>query len=158
MEFELDSRALLGDSSDGPADGIVSVNGDSFRLPNSRDLVHVAAESDWQTAVIGLLQRCRIDTAMAPTWSDEDVEAIGEAMEAADPAAELQVALCCPACGDEWNASLEPVSFLWAEIEARAKQLAWEVHTLASAYGWTQTEILGLSPARCALYLEMVLA
>ncbi|HXZ43173.1 MAG TPA: hypothetical protein VEG68_20715 [Terriglobales bacterium] len=158
MEFELDAHALVGDGSDEPADAVVRVNAHSFRLPNSRDLAHVAEESDCQAAVIGLLERCQTDTEVSPAWSEEDVEAIGEAMAMADPAAELQIALCCPACSDGWNANLEIAIFLWAEIEARAKRLLWEVHTLASAYGWTQTEILALSPARRGFYLEMVRA
>ena len=156
MEFELDAQVLVADGSDEPADAVVRVNAHSFRLPNSRDLAYVAGESDCRTAVIGLLNRCRIDTGAASAWSDEEVEAVGEAMAVADPAAELQLALCCPACSEEWNLGLELVTFLWAEIEARAKRLVWEVHTLALAYGWTQTEILALNPARRALYLEMV--
>lgn len=159
MEFELDGRVLGGDESDeAPVGGIVHVNGHSFRLPNSRDLARVAKESDPQTAVLRILERCRTDTEVSMAWSDEDVEAVGEAMAMADPGAQLQVALRCPACGNQWNASLELLTFLWAEIEARAKRLLWEVHALASAYGWTQSEILALSPARRALYLEMVRA
>jgi hypothetical protein len=30
------------------------------------------------------------------------------------------------------------------------------VHTLASAYGWSESEILALSDARRRLYMEMV--
>ena len=47
---------------------------------------------------------------------------------------------------------------LWAELEAVARRLAMEVHTLASAYGWSESEILSLSDARRRLYLEMVSA
>ena len=34
--------------------------------------------------------------------------------------------------------------------------LLWEVHTLASAYGWCEAEILALSAVRGAGYLDMV--
>ena len=42
------------------------------------------------------------------------------------------------------------------EIHAWAKRTLREVHTLASAYGWSEREILSMSAVRRALYLEMV--
>jgi hypothetical protein len=41
---------------------------------------------------------------------------------------------------------------------ARARRLLIEVHSLASAYGWSETDILSMSEPRRALYLEMVQA
>jgi len=70
--------------------------------------------------------------------------------------AEILVTLSCPVCGSECNQSLDIAAFLWEEIEARAKRLLMEVHALASAYGWTEKEILSLSECRRASYLEMV--
>jgi hypothetical protein len=46
--------------------------------------------------------------------------------------------------------------FLWREIDAWAKRVLEEVHTLASAYGWAQGEILSLSAARRRRYVSMV--
>jgi hypothetical protein len=37
-----------------------------------------------------------------------------------------------------------------------ARSLLAEVHSLARAYGWTESEILALSPQRRSTYLEMV--
>ena len=79
-------------------------------------------------------------------------------MAVADPLAEIRLALCCPSCGDESTETIEIVSFLWGEIEARGKRLLTEVHAIAAAYGWTEAEALALSPARRAFYLEMVQA
>lgn len=42
------------------------------------------------------------------------------------------------------------------EISARARTLLVEVHQLASAYGWSEREILSLAPERRAPYLAMV--
>jgi hypothetical protein len=47
---------------------------------------------------------------------------------------------------------------LWAEIEVRAKRLLLEVHLLATAYGWSEAEILSLNAQRREFYLEMVRA
>jgi hypothetical protein len=47
-------------------------------------------------------------------------------------------------------------AFLWAEIEARARRLLREVHILATAYGWTEAEVLSLGENRRARYVERV--
>ena len=69
-------------------------------------------------------------------------------MSGADPMADIHLALNCPSCEHKWEAPFDIVAFLWREISAAARRLLREVHTLASAYGWTETEILALSPAR----------
>ena len=118
-----------------------------FRLPTSADLL--AVDSGEQ-----LLERCLLD---GRDYLTEDlVPAIGEKMSSADPMAEIQVALNCPSCEHRWEAPFDIVAFLWWEISAAARRLLREVHTLASAYGWTEVEILALSPTRRRLYLEMV--
>ena len=42
------------------------------------------------------------------------------------------------------------------ELEAQAKRLLRSVHVLASAYGWSESEILALSEARRDAYVELV--
>jgi hypothetical protein len=90
------------------------------------------------------------------SWSDEELEEIGERMAMADPLAEMRLTLHCPSCENDWEETLDIVTFLWAEIAARARRLLLEIHALASAYGWTETEILSLSENRRARYIEMV--
>lgn len=76
----------------------------------------------------------------------------------ADPQADIRLALHCLECGQQWNAVFDPLSFLWREIEHWAERMLREVHVLASAYGWDEARILGLSAARRRRYLEMVIA
>jgi hypothetical protein len=59
------------------------------------------------------------------------------------------------ACGHE-TTQLDTAALLWDEITARAGALLHEVHRLASAYGWSEAQILALSPARRARYLALV--
>lgn len=134
----------------------VAVGEQTFRLPTSRDLAQVATSSDEQEAAIELLKLCRIGDVEPGGWTEEIIEKIAESLAAADPMAETRVALACPACDREWSDSLDVASFIWAELEARARRLLWEVHSLASAYGWSESETLALSAARRAVYLEMV--
>lgn len=160
MEFELEAEALMGKELDKASDEhrVIKVKGCSFRLPTSRDLALVSRESDPGAVALSLIERCRVTGEEPPAWSEDNLEEVGEAMAEADPLAEIRVSLRCPACNSEWAKALDVAAFLWAEIDARAKRLLWETHTLASAYGWSQGEILSLSAACRALHLEMVQA
>lgn len=159
MEFELDAADLVGKAvADTACSSAITVKGHSFRIPTSRDLAQVAQEHDPQAAAICLIERCRNDGGEPPLWSEADLDEIGEALAQADPLAETQISLLCPACNSEWVEAVDLATFVWSEIDARAKRLVWEIHALASAYGWTETEILSLTEARRNLYLGMVQA
>ncbi|MFP3556891.1 hypothetical protein SB861_40185 [Paraburkholderia sp. SIMBA_049] len=163
LEFELDGHAL---SLGAPPrrDEPIAVAGHAFRLPTSRDLAAIAAEPDPADAALRLLTQCRVDGPAQSPLDDgfireltrEDIDAIGEQMALADPLAEIALLFDCPACGESFQESLDLVSFLWAEIEGRAKRLLLDVHALATAYGWSETEILSISAARREFYLDMV--
>ena len=47
-------------------------------------------------------------------------------------------------------------SFVWEEVDAAARRLLGEVHALASAYGWSQEEILALGSQRRAAYMRLI--
>jgi hypothetical protein len=53
-------------------------------------------------------------------------------------------------------AALALPALVWAELQARATALLADVHVLASAYGWTEPQVLSLSPERRAAYLELI--
>jgi hypothetical protein len=78
-------------------------------------------------------------------------------MGEADPQADVAVDLTCPCCQHQWQRNFDIVSYLWTELRGWAEQLLREVHLLASAYGWSESEILQLSAARRRRYLEMVI-
>jgi hypothetical protein len=83
-------------------------------------------------------------------------EAVVEQMAQADPQADVQVPLSCPECGHQWQAHFDIVSFFWSEIDAWATRTLRDVHVLASAYGWREADILGMTPWRRHRYLELV--
>ncbi len=139
----------------------VTVNGEIFRLPTSRDLARVAREMSLEpdpgAAAVHLLRKCRVaEDPAEKSWSEEELETIGERMAQADPLAEILLGFECPACSSTCSETLDLPTFLWAEIDALVRRLLFDVHTLASAYGWSEREILSLSDARRRLYLEMV--
>lgn len=149
IELSFNSSDIgLATESEPPNELVVQANGGEvrFRLPTSADLL--AANNAEQ-----LLARCLLRSGDHLT---EDFRiSVGEKMLRADPMAEIRLTLGCPSCAHKWEAPFDIVAFLWREISAAARRLLSEVHTLASAYGWTETEILSLSPGRRRAYLEM---
>jgi hypothetical protein len=165
IELNMDSSAMIRQSVPSALEFLetITVNGEKFRLPTSRDLARLACEEQQEEdspAAIRLLQACRIEEEKTEDsdqhWSEEQVEEIGEKMAEADPLAEILLSFRCPSCSTSSNGALDLPTFLWAEIEAVVRRLIVEIHILASAYGWTEREILSLSDARRRLYLEMV--
>lgn len=158
MEFELNGREL---AENGARDGLeesVRFENELFRLPTSRDLAMAAQNSDLQSAAVAVIERCRTNVDIPFDWDEMKIDELGSVLAAADPLAEIRIALCCPTCGNESEETIEITQFIWTEIEAQAKRTLWEVHALASAYGWTELEILSLASSRRARYLELVRA
>ncbi len=156
LEFEMDAKTYLLDPANRDIVPRFSVNGRTYRPPSSRDMAMVIEEPDAGLAAIRLVERCRLEGEEPLGLPEQELEEVGEQMALADPMAEIRISLKCPECGHEWDDPLELVGFIWSEVEARAKRLLWQVHELASAYGWTERDVLSLSEARRALYLDMV--
>lgn len=133
-----------------------------FRLPNSQDHVEAAGRADLESALQYLLQRCLLGVyrhgqeMVADSLPDEVIQAVLERMEQADPQANVQLELLCPACSHTWQAAFDIVSFLWREINAWSVRVLRDIHTLASAYGWSEADILAMSPMRRQAYLELI--
>lgn len=133
-----------------------------FRLPNSLDALVSTSHGDVAAARRALLERCLLEVrrageAIVPRdLPPEIVDAVSARMAEDDPQADVRLALECPACDLPWQATFDIVSFFWNEIEAWAYRLLRDVHTLATAYGWREADIVALSPWRRQMYLEMV--
>jgi hypothetical protein len=151
LEFTFDAGMLIEERSEGAER--ITLNGGNFRPLTSRDLAAIAPESDERAAARKLLRLC---SAEESEFTDEELDAYGDLLAEADPLAETLLDFACAACDHRWCEPLDIAAWLWAEIEARARRLLHDVHTLAAAYGWTEREILSLSDARRAIYLEMV--
>jgi hypothetical protein len=128
-----------------------------FRLPTWVDLAAIAGSHGGADRRRLLLERCLVgrDTAQRVALSALE-EALVAAMEAADPLAEILIEVGCFRCDKRFETRFDIVEHLFAEVDVRARQLLGEVHVLAAAYGWTEPEVLALSPARRRMYLELV--
>ena len=133
-----------------------------FRLPNSDDVTALSTDLDLSSNRRRLLERCLLNARRngeAVPFDELPAElriAVSDRMAETDPQADVQLSLACPDCGHRWLAPLDIVSYLWAEIHEWATRLLRDIHTLASAYGWREADILALSPWRRQAYLEMI--
>ncbi|MFF4749624.1 T4 family baseplate hub assembly chaperone [Streptomyces sp. NPDC002514] len=161
MEFELDAGRFAR-SATGPREPVVRLAEDGweieFRLPGPADLTAAARSADPRAA---LLARCLVsavrDGAPAPAGAlpTHVQRRLAETVETADPAADLTLDVRCPECGAATRAELDIASYLWTELDSWARDLLLDVHLLATAYGWSEPEILALSPLRRRYYLEL---
>jgi hypothetical protein len=166
LEFSLNVADLCAAPQVDGADGMQQLNVDGyqlrFRLPNSLDLAAIAGCEDVVTARQILVRRCVVQACQQEAEASTEalpeavMEALAEQMQDRDSQAEVRLNFNCTACGHRWQTAFDIVTFFWAEIQAQAKRLLYEVHTLARAYGWREADILSISPARRQLYLEMV--
>ena len=134
--------------------------GIEFRPLTSRDLL--AIRTDGEPARRALLGRCvtsatrgghAVNTTELP---DGVLDALAAALSTLDPQADVLLPLDCAECAHEWTARFDAADYLWAELDAYARRLLLDVHQLASAYGWSEDQVLAVSPVRRQAYLELV--
>ena len=138
-----------------------------YRLPSSADLLAVEAQTNPTEARRQLVQRCIVSVRCeAPGDEVSDVAAtplpeslitlFAENMQQADPQADVELALTCPACQHGWAMPFDIAAYLWNEVNDWALRALREVHVLASAYGWREADILAMTARRRGLYLQML--
>jgi hypothetical protein len=135
-----------------------------YRLPTSADLLQVLAGVPGDEAPGRLLGAC-IETLhhkgrelAAHELPPDIAAAVQQEMARHDPGADNHVALSCPSCLHAFDAVFDIVDYLWSELDDWAQRTLGQVHTLASAYGWSEPAILALSPARRQHYIDRVQA
>jgi hypothetical protein len=133
-----------------------------FRLPNSLDIDRVAGDANTETAQQILLSRCLLKASRSGAvcelqqLPDSAIQQLTDRIEALDSQADIQIELDCPACSHRWVVLFDIANFLWKEVNAWAEQMLQTVYRLAAAYGWSEREILSISPVRRQLYLGLI--
>lgn len=135
-----------------------SPSGAELRAPTVDDLIAAADTGSAGDAARIIVARC-LDAA--PETATDDIAAraddeLDAALDRLDPAAVVSFALQCPACAHGWSAVIDIGEAVWAEVVRAAEALMVEVDALARAYGWSEREVLRLSPARRAAYIQLV--
>lgn len=139
-----------------------------FRLPNSLDIAavinsnHKQDQKHYQRYQQQLLSRCLLKIEQQGTGCDfEELPAavlvsLIDHLEVLDPQADIRLNLTCPECSHVWTVLFDIASFLWTEINDWAEHMLQTVYQLAAGYGWSEQEILRLSPVRRQLYLGLM--
>jgi len=155
-EFEADSMALAELAKNpGDAAGLFDWKGRAveLRAPTIDDLI---AAADAPDAASAILARC-VSGALDPAvLTADEIDGLGGPLEGLDAGAVIGFDLDCPACGHRWSAMVDVGDALWIELRAAAERLLLEVDALARAYGWSESDVMRLSPARRAAYLQLV--
>ncbi|MET0461934.1 MAG: hypothetical protein ABW007_02225 [Chitinophagaceae bacterium] len=133
-----------------------------FRLPNTYDLAQIERLHHPERATKKILAACitaasRDGGVCEVADLPEDVfHLLDERMAEEDPQANIQMNLHCPHCSHEWQSRFDIVSYLWTEIDHWAKSMLLDIATLASAFGWSERDILSMSAHRRQLYLQII--
>lgn len=167
MEFDLDAGALGARPAAG--DRLLRVAEDDwvveFRLPTVADLAAAGAAVSSADARRRLVTDCTVRALhggepvtaqrLAALLPERVERLITEKAAEADPTAEVTLNVACPECGEATRAELDITSYLWTELDSWARDVLLDVHLLATAYGWSEPDILALSPTRRRYYLEL---
>lgn len=137
-----------------------------FRPPTAKDLDAAArlARRAPEEGEEELLRRCVLEAeadgaeVAAGSLPPAVRDAVAAQMAARDPQAEVALELLCPSCSANFSVVLDAGGFLLQELESRAERLLREVHALALRYHWSEADILSMSAARRARYLDLLAA
>jgi hypothetical protein len=162
FDLPLDLSAL---ASAAPEAASVPVETDGFvvlvRPPAAQDLEELPTDLPPEAFAAALFLRCVQSathdghpvgpSALPPEIRTEAAAALtARGMES--PSADLT----CGECGHRWRAPLDIASVLSRDIDTWALRQLDEVHRIASAYHWSEQDILALSPARRRFYLDAI--
>lgn len=140
-----------------------------FRAPNSEDMTLIEDGATPNETQVRLLARCirsitRTRKRSTNRRAGVDInqlppsvtEVLAERMAQADPQADTQLAFTCPDCRHAWCATFDIVTYLMKEIDRLVQRILEEIHILARAYGWRESDILAMTPIRRRAYLELL--
>jgi hypothetical protein len=163
LDLSMSVEQLMVPPGETPEDGVAVRHGAHtfrFRLPSTRDVLRAIEGELGDDARRGLLAACLIeaDVTELAAVPDELLDRVSEALQQADPQADMSIELRCPECGHAWESMLDLVDYLWRELEQQYTRVLLENDLLARTYHWSDPEILALPPTRRAMYLRMVQA
>jgi hypothetical protein len=84
------------------------------------------------------------------------VAAIGTALAEHDPLVSFAVTCRCPECGETSDLPVDLEALALERLSALRHALMGDVHALAAAYGWTESEVLAIPPDRRARYRALI--
>lgn len=157
LPFDALPTAAPGEDEDTAGPVTVSLSGSrsaALRRPTGYDLRawHRTPYASRREAVAAMVDTLVVEGEVAP----DDEPAVADMMATHDPLVAFAVSCACPACGADRDRPVDLEAVVLARLGARRRALLREVHLLASSYGWTESEVLAVGPARRAQYLALI--
>ena len=123
-------------------------------VPTGADqLAWLAAGDASPSAILGRLTTLPDDVdAIRPDW----LEAIEAALDRADPLTTQEIDTVCPECGAEVSFELDLEARCLALLAAEQPGMLDDIHALATAYHWSEAEIMAIPPSRRRKYLARI--
>jgi hypothetical protein len=156
FEFELPLRSLAGGEADTVPLRILLGDGRvlTMRRPTGEDLRRWRAAQPVSRAET---LRLMLDALVLEGQLEPDDEAtVSTSIAAMDPLVDFTVSCHCPACGAPSEVPIDLEELALDRLAGRQRALLQEVHRFASFYGWTESEVLAVPPARRARYLALI--
>lgn len=127
-----------------------------LRAPTGEDMADALAASRASGIEAGRrLLAARVSGNTPETLDPDAVDAIEAAMEVGGAPGDIELLFTCPDCGASARAGFDPAAWLWCTLNAHVTELFAEVAALARAFGWSEPQVLALSPARRRHYLAL---
>ncbi len=126
----------------------------TIRVPTGADQAAISDIAGEEEAIVALLARI-VDPATPAeirSLDTAEITRLERMVERMSPEVSGEIVTACPECRNENRVAVDPD--LWVDL-IRDSLLA-EVHVIASAYHWTEREILDLPITRRRRYLELL--
>ena len=154
MDLPLRIRDFL--QTEDPLQVVVQTEGDipvEIRLPTGND------QRVWLQNQVGPDQMLEglIREPSSVILSAEWFETFETALMEADPLTTLEIETLCPECGATNHLPVDLEQECLNGLAAEQPRLFDEIHQLASAYHWSEVEILAIPAVRRRLYLDRVM-
>ncbi len=147
FEMRFDLASLLASRQ---PDG--SAGGDPPAIRLGETLLRLPRRGDLTGAPEALPQRLTLEGPVP------DLARAAAALEAADPALEVDLAGNCPECATRQAVPFSMAGFLERTLERDRAFLAREIHLIASGYRWSHAEILALTRAERQGFARLLIA
>lgn len=132
-----------------------------FRLPDSMDVFEVINMDESHKKSEELLKRLIIcskfknRTCNFSDLPEKVLKVLDQRIEKENPQAEILMNVQCMSCNHNWELQFDILSYLWSEISNWARRILNDICSLAREYGWSEHDILSMTPARRKIYLDL---
>jgi hypothetical protein len=130
----------------------------AFRRPTGRDqeVWRNTPFVDLESASVAMARSLLSGPSDEIDWNAPLLEMVGAAFEEFDPLASFRVDCYCPHCERTASLPINLQTVCLRRLQHTQRELIYHVDRLATAYGWTEEEIVAIPPSRRQHYLRLI--